>query len=111
MMAGTQGGAVNIELQSGALGSIRLSLSPRIQQQLANPSRTIDVAANKDTVAKGNEAVSQNSQPGNGLKMLGLTETRKLADGTPLNTLDKPKTAADRFAEMLSEVGLGSDGS
>lgn len=57
---------VGVSLQSGGLGSIRLNLSPRIQEQMSK--RTIDVTPGKSTL--GN------------LNMLNMTETRDLIPAT-----------------------------
>ena len=59
---------MSIELKSGALGSMRLSLSTKIQAQLGDPNRIIDAVANKREGGK---------LP---LQLVGLRETRALAD-------------------------------
>lgn len=63
-----KGGDMSVELKSGTLGSMRLSLSAKIQAQLGDPSRVIDAVANK---------VDGGKLP---LQLVGLRETRALAD-------------------------------
>lgn len=67
--ANVANGDANVELQGGHLGSIRLNLSPRIQAQLGNPSRVIDVTPRQ-----------VNGESSLNLQMLKLGETRNLAD-------------------------------
>ena len=71
-----------IELKAGALGSMRLSLSPRIQAQLGDPNRIIEAVAVKRDAGK---------LP---LTMIGLKETRQVADAQILSQkseLDTPE--------------------
>ncbi len=63
-----EGGSMTVDLNGGHLGSIRLTLSPRIQAQLGNPDRIIDGVA---------YAVPQGKLP---LQMLSLKETRGVVD-------------------------------
>jgi hypothetical protein len=74
--------AVGITLQPGNLGSIRLNLSPRVQAQLQQPGRVIDVEPNQS------QSMIRDS------KMLSLKETRGLvAEEPPSSTLDSPDAA------------------
>lgn len=75
---GNDSGRIDLELSGGNVGSIRLSLSPKIQEQLATPGRVIDGVANN--AAKARKLTDS-------LQMLKLGETRELIEGTA-----QPKT-------------------
>lgn len=49
------GGGLDIEMQSGELGSIRLRLSPRVIEQMSNPSKVIDSIAKDVTQPRSHE--------------------------------------------------------
>lgn len=93
-------GGISLELQSGELGTIRLNLSPRIQQQLNDQSRVIEAVANRQSDGTG--------APGTRLKdleMLGLQETRKIADGKPILESDLlPKGPIDQLSDFFDEM-------
>lgn len=100
-------GDTTLNLQTGNLGTMRLNISPRVQAQLTNPNRIIDVTPNADSglpiepltpsstssdaaegeandglvIEVGVESTAVAAEP---LQMLGLSETRALmADGSP----------------------------
>lgn len=87
------GDGMNLELQSGHLGTLRLNLSPRVQAQLSNPNRVIEakVVGSQDTTPK-----KQN------LEMLGIAETRKLAPIVE-STSKTGQTLTYDFSQLLEE--------
>lgn len=74
---------VDLELQSGDLGSIRLRLSTRVRDQMNNPNRVIDVTPNKPV--------------GGELQMLRLKEIRPIAEALD-SEADKARAAAEAQA-------------
>lgn len=95
--SGGGGTQVNVNvLQAGKLGSMRLNLSPRIQQQLGAPGRVIDVTPKASTMGQK--------------EMLNLEATRALLDGKEHeyvqqeSPLDKKK---DRFNFDLGSGDFG----
>lgn len=62
---------IDITLDSGNLGTIRFQLSPKIQQQIANPARVIDGVSSRIKDVTANETSK--------LEMLDLGSTRNLA--------------------------------
>lgn len=95
-VGGSDRGGVDVELKSGHLGTVmRLSLSPRIQAQLGDPSRVIDSVANKATSGQ---------LP---LSMLGLKETRELASQPAGSSLDDASPTEQFDISFLDGVDLG----
>lgn len=78
-----QGGDLTVDLNGGHLGSIRLTLSPRIQAQLGNPERIID-----GVVAGGQQAKLP-------LQMLSLKETRSEVDAHVRATQPEPESEGE----------------
>lgn len=93
-------GGVDLTLSAGNLGVLHLQLSPRIQEQLAQPSKVIDGIANR----MSGEA-TETSQ----LKMLTLKDTRELvqseAEKSALEKNESMEIDVDSFEELLNGIG------
>lgn len=86
-----QGQGVDMTLKSGELGVLKLSLSPALQQQLAN--RTIDVTPTKPAGGALN------------LEMLKLSETRELVEAPKAAT----RSALDKRFDFSAMMNQGMD--
>jgi hypothetical protein len=90
--SGGTGVGVGLELKSGNLGTLKLTLSPAIQKQLSNPARVIDVTPK--TVNPTKTAIGK-------LEMLDLKTVRDAVDS---------KAEADAAAERKSNTEVESNG-
>lgn len=83
------GSQVDVELQSGDLGSITFRFSPRVAAQMSNPNRVIDLKAN---VVDGMDL--------KGMEMLRLKEIRPIAEAMDTEESKKQQLA---FEEQQAE--------